>query len=527
MTHTSILWQLALADFRERTRRYSYLLTLMVGLYLGYLVLTGQYSYHFGPFHPVYTSSWVGATVALAGALIFSFVGFYIVRTSISRDRETRVGEILAATRLSNGVYLLAKFVSNLLVLWSMVAALAVAGYCGMVITIPWHQIHMLPFLIPFVGFPMITTIFVAGAAVLFDTVRFLRGAVGNVLFFVVAQFLLASGLIGIPALDLGGIAAFETSVKETIAALYPGRDIPMSVGFIYGMKETAYAATSMFEWGGFDWNSTLITYRLLWPAVALVMLILSLAAFDRFTHSPRPARGKIRRSHRSHPVSDHVPASAFHPSFSFSAIPAVRPSFALLPLIRSELLLGLKELPWIWLLIGLALLVAESVVPYQIARHYLLPAAMIWPLVFWSNLGTRESRYNTGSLLFSSAGVHTRQVVAQLAGGIVIALIMTTPMLVRAAAAADVSYVLLLLVSAAMIPSVAYALGNVSGSRKLFEVIYPMIWYGGSIDKITAIDLLGTTADSTGPGRITAFLALAAAAITTAALVRRRRAQM
>ena len=55
--------------------------------------------------------------------------GFYIVRSAIARDQETGVGQILAATPLRNAGYLLGKFLSNLMVLASMAAVLAVTAF--------------------------------------------------------------------------------------------------------------------------------------------------------------------------------------------------------------------------------------------------------------------------------------------------------------------------------------------------------------------------------------------------------------
>ena len=526
MNSLAVMWQVILADFRERTRRYSYLITLMVALFLGYLVLTGKYSYLFGPFKPEYNSHWVGTTVALAGAAMFTLMGFFVVRTSISRDRDTRVGEILAATRLSNLSYLLAKFVSNVLVLWSMVAALALTAFAGMLANVPLDRIDLLAFTLPFILLPLFATVTVAGAAVLFDTVRWLRGAVGNILYFFLAEFLIISGLFKIPYIDAAGLGLLESSVKGAIAKVYPGEAIPMTIGFVGLADDVAtVVATKLFVWEGIDWTLTLVLSRFIWPALALLLLILAVLFFDRFEQSRKTFKPKKASSKKRMRLASVSPQPAFDRSLTYQSLPAVTLSRSVVPLIFAELKLGLKQLKPVWLLIGLVVLAGELSAPFAIARKYIVPAAMIWPLVLWSSIGTRETLFNMRSLLFSSAGVHGRQFASQLLCGIVIGAAMCLPMFVRATLAGEYSYLILLAASVLFLPTVAFALGVVSGSRKLFEVLYPMIWYGGSIDHISAIDLLGTTSESTGSARVALFVVMAVGSAIVAYVARRRSA--
>lgn len=123
---------LAVADFRERTRRPAYLVTLAAAVALGYLALPPASSLYVvmnaGGYRGIYNSAYAGTATALAGGLWLMFGGFYVVRGAIARDQRTRVGQILAATPLRNAGYLAGKFWSNLLVLASMACVLAVTG---------------------------------------------------------------------------------------------------------------------------------------------------------------------------------------------------------------------------------------------------------------------------------------------------------------------------------------------------------------------------------------------------------------
>lgn len=56
-------------------------------------------------------------------------------------------------------------------------------------------------------------------------------------------------------------------------------------------------------------------------------------------------------------------------------------------------------------------------------------------------------------------------------------------------------------LVGALFIPSLALALGVWSGSSKLFEVVYTMLWYIGPINRVPALDFIGATNESMAIG--------------------------
>jgi len=97
-----VLSALAVADFRERTRRPAYLVTLAAAVALGYLALPPAASLwvimNAGGYRGIYNSAYVGTATALAGGLWLMLGGFYVVRGAIARDQHTGVGQILAAT---------------------------------------------------------------------------------------------------------------------------------------------------------------------------------------------------------------------------------------------------------------------------------------------------------------------------------------------------------------------------------------------------------------------------------------------
>jgi ABC-type transport system involved in multi-copper enzyme maturation permease subunit len=118
------IYAVARADFLERVRRYSFLVTLIFAVCLGYATAKGKISLQLDEYRGVYTSAWIGTLVALVTACFVSLVGFYIVKNSVERDRSTGVGQILVATPLSKLSYAFGKFLSNLAVLTTMLVVI-------------------------------------------------------------------------------------------------------------------------------------------------------------------------------------------------------------------------------------------------------------------------------------------------------------------------------------------------------------------------------------------------------------------
>src|ERR1043165_2991691 len=106
----ALLGRLAVADVRERTRRYSFLVTLGFTLYAAYLFVppagASYITLSLARYRGIYNSAWIGSLVSMMSTMFLSLAGFYLVKNAISRDRATGVGEILAATRVGKLTYL-------------------------------------------------------------------------------------------------------------------------------------------------------------------------------------------------------------------------------------------------------------------------------------------------------------------------------------------------------------------------------------------------------------------------------------
>jgi len=521
----SILYQLVLADFRERTRSYSFLVTMLGILFFGYLVITGKYTIQFGDCRTVYDSTWAGTLMAVCSSIMLAIPGFYLVKGSIGRDRRTEVGQIIAATPISRTAYIVSKFASNVAVLWFMITVLATVAFATLLFRNEAGSINLLAFCTPFFIISLPATVFVASMAVLFDTARWLRGSVGNIVYLFLAEICLVLGMLEVPLLDLGAVSLFTDSARSAAAMAFPGETIGLLMGFVGLDKAMQIEVFKIFPWDGIDWTTSVLQLRLFWVGIACVVVATAVPFFDRFDPAKTKRRGARRKTKPV--ISDsRTKAPASTSELTYQKLHRLHPRFRLVQMLGAELRLALKGYHWFWYIVAVGLSAAQLAAPFDIARLYLTPLSMVWPLVIWSSMGTRELRHNTGPLLFSSPEPLMRQFPAIWLSGLLVALAAVSCMVFRASIAGQWPYATALLVGALFVPTVSLALGTLSGSRKLFEVVYLMIWYVGSIDHLSALDLLGTTYEAVTGTKLVVLVLLSIVSLVAAFSARRMQLQ-
>jgi len=179
-----ILYAMARADLLERTRRYSFLVMLGLVLFLGYNVNIGQITLRLETYRGVFNSAWVGSMMTLVVNFMLGWFGFYLVKNAVARDYETGVGQIIATTPLSRPLYMLGKWISNMIVLDGMVVILMLAAIVMQLLQREDPHIHLWALSAPFIFVALPFMALVAAMAVLFESIRWLRGSGGNVVYF-------------------------------------------------------------------------------------------------------------------------------------------------------------------------------------------------------------------------------------------------------------------------------------------------------------------------------------------------------
>ena len=516
------IWGMARADFLERTRSYSFLVTLLFAVLLGYETAVGRFTMQLDEYRGVYTSGWIGTLMAMTIASFVSLIGFYIVRNCVERDRATGVGEILAATPISRAVYSIGKWLSNFVVLSAIVMVLAVAAVVMQFIAAEDPHIDMWALLSPFLFLALPAMALTAALALCCEMLPGLRGGVGNVVWFFVWAFELSLPLIkNSPWLDPIGLA---TIMKELTAEAY--QHVPGYHGGIafqiHDSREILVAEG--LRWHGIDWNLQNVILRLVWFGVAIGLVLAASLVFDRFDGT-RTAKSAARKSAPSaEPRNGTIPTAPRVRSVAARLEKAGTAGFVtgFLQVFWSELKLSVKGYRWWWYAVAAGLLIAQFASPLSVARGPLLAVAWIWPTLIWSGLATREKIRGMQQVIFSCPNILQRQFPAAWMAGIAVAILSGTGAGLRLLLAGDQNGFVGWLAGAIFVPSLALALGTWSGSSKFFEGLYTALWYIGPINHAPGFDYTGSLGGLATLHYAAWYFAISAA-LLVAALARRR----
>jgi hypothetical protein len=516
-----VLYHLVRADFLERARRYSFLVTLAGAAYLSYTVFTGRTALSLDEYRGVYNSAWVGSMMTLVATTFLTLAGFYVVKNSLQRDEQTRVGQILATTPMSKAFYTLAKALSNFAVLSSMVFILAVAAVILQLVRGEQGHIQLQVLLAPFFLVALPAMAFVAALAIFFETLPGLRGGAGNVVYFFVWTFILIAGF-EFHIQDLAGFTLIGDNMRDTLRAFDPAYKggLNLSIGEVGSVTKT-------FVWNGVHWSAAAMVSRLYWTIAAVALALLAALFFHRFD----PARewGRRRQTGESptqastngEQLAASVPAPSRAPA-QLTPILKRSSSLRFVSIIVAELRLMLLGRQWWWYAAALGIFVGGLAAPQAGARHGFALAAWLWPVLLWSQMGARESHHATQSLIFCCSHALGRQLPAAWLAGVLVALMTGAGPAIRMLTSGDAQSLLAWFAGALFIPSLALALGVWSGSSKAFEATYTIWWYIGPANATPGLDFMGATPHTAAP--LTYFTATA---ILLAACFIGRRSQL
>ena len=504
MNRLRAVYRLALADYLERTRRSSFLIILGLTVVAGYFYLpansastkTLAFTISFGGpavwYRGIYNSAWVGTQVALFATLWLSIIGFYLVKNTLDRDLGTGVGQIIATTPLTRTQYTLGKALSNFAVLATMTLLLALAAGAMQLVRAEDTHIDLWTLLSPFMFIMLPAMAVVAALAILFETVGWLRGTWGNVVYFflIAAVIPITATLNTGPAGDLlrsnFPIQQMQMAVNAAVPGYYGNYD--------YG---TRFGTTLFhtFHWGGMQWTQEIVLGRLLWVGIAIVIALGAALFFSRFD----PAYERQKQASRMvapefFPASEQELPIPIRDQVHLTALPTQKRALRWGTVLVSELRLLLKGVPWWWFIGAAALIALCLFLPLDIALGYLFPVAWLWSLPTCAALGNRETRHHTEQLVFSTAHPLARQLPMQWLAGVVIALLTAGGMIAHFVLMNDWPGLLALGVGAIFVPALALAAGVWTGNSRLFEVVFVVLWYVGAINHVVALDFMGAT---------------------------------
>jgi hypothetical protein len=481
------------ADYLQRTRSYAFLITLAVTIYVAYLFVPPANANYTTlstvGYRGAYNSAWVGYISAMMTTVMLSLYGFLLVNSGIKKDIDTEVGLIIATTPITNFKYLLSKQLSNYLVLLTIAGFTFVVSLLMFYLRGTGYPFVFADFIFPYVVFALPALFLVASLAIVAEVFLGKRSILQFIIYFFMCGSILAvassqkaNSLSGLS--DPFGLSLMTNSIKSQINTQFHENIGQVSFGFIFNSHKTF----KTFIWEGINWNDLFLLSRLFWFSLGLGLVYFSSFFFHRFDF--KQAAGKKKKTVINDQQQNGLNITPA--GISRTLMPPISIDYSIFPFIKIELLLLIRKgNKWLWLVNG-GLWLSMLFAPLPIAHIYLLPVLWFLQVTRWSELATKEKANRLHYFTYASYKPLFRMLPAQILAGIILAIALALPVILRYAIALDGYSVINIINGSVLIVLLAVCLGIVSGGKKLFEIVFFMLTYS-ILNKIPLLDYLGS----------------------------------
>jgi hypothetical protein len=461
----------------------------------------------------IYNSGAIGMGTASLGMFFVSLFGFYVISNAIGRDVVSRCGLVAASTPMRSSEYLLGKFLGNVVFLTTFLGGFMLSSM-AMLLVRGEAPIEPLIFLEQYLLLTPASIVFVSAVAVLFESIPFLSGKLGDVAYFFF--WMAAFGLVV-------GAEVGDRGISWARYVDFTG------FGFMFDrMTRTLHTSSVSIGASSFDPMKVPIIFpgltltrawvlpRLVSTFAPLLFLPLAALCFHRF--DPVRTRQTSERSNRNwigraqnlfKPVSRRVVSLLLRPARGGSFVAATW-SDAVLTLTLYPLVLGV----FVAITIGI----------------FLAPSAYVMPIVFAavaiivSDVATRDVRANTMASIRAAPRLRENFVWWKLGSTFLASLVLCLAPAVRTALLGALP-LCALLVGILFVAALATSLGVMTANAKTFVVAFLSFWYLVVNDRGANpwLDFAGIYGNG-GVKTMAAYAALSVVAITLAQILYRVR---
>jgi len=479
------VWPLISADFKQRTRQQSFVVTLLAMSVLTLLFFPSPDAHYqtlvINGYRGIYNSAWLGVCLAMLNVLFLPIICFYLVKNALELDRQSMTGELIAATPISKQTFLFAKWCSSVLILLSIVLVML---FSSLVIQIYYgesYQINLWALVWPQLVFVLPMLLAIAAIAIMFESISWLKGGLGNVVY-----FFLWIGSIVQSLESVSGIGALLDNLDLEIAERFPLQQGDTNIGVSISNQANAIKT---FVWQGLE-----PTFVHLWEAlpllfICLTCLVLAFIFFDRFSKNSIPENR--RTSWLNFIVKTRLGG---HLDIIFAALTQ---HFAFTRLLRLELKLILKGHSVYWFMGLLILNIIQMFVSQALLVSLVLPISWLCCVLVISQLGQLEKLSNTSELITYSKQSSILQSFACCGAAWILLALASMGSVIRFTGSAEWLLLVQMIVAISFTVSLAYFCGTFTGSKRMFEVLYPALWYIGPIQAALYVDFFGVNSQA------------------------------
>lgn len=460
-------------DYLQRVRSYKFLIILCSSLSFAFLLIPATGSNYstvsIGEYVGHNNSAWVAYVTAMMSSIFISLFGYYIINNSILTDQNTKMGQLVAATDITNFQYLIAKFLGNFLILFTTIICTFLVAVVLFFMRGTGYPFEISHFLIAYLLIPIPTIVLISSFAIFLEVIFKRKSVLQNTVFFILFGIMLTQGWMGVNGDAFGTqypIQEMERIVEELNT---PGEKQNINIGFVIRQR----TLEKRFEFSGITITAPYLLSRLLWPLLGFILVYLASKFFHRFELSDKSSLSKTNSAIQSNDLQTFE-----FQEMDISSMPILEKSLGIGPVFKAEFLMLLRKgKKWLWALnlIGAVLL---AMTPIDVAHKYILPVLWFLQVHRWADIVSKEKASQMHYFVYSSFRPVQRLLTAQYCAGISLALLLASPLIVRYLLLGQWLPVLAILCGAVFIIGLSAFIGIATGGKRLFEILFFFIAY-------------------------------------------------
>ena len=424
----------------------------------------------------IYNSSWIGVCLAMLNSLFLPLICFYLVKNAIELDRRSKTCELIAATPMSKLTYLLSKWCVNVSVLMSVVIVMLVTSILVQLYYGESYHIDIWALIWPQLIFVFPLLLAIASIALMFESIKWLRQGVGNIVY-----FFLWLGSVTQSMLSASGVGSLLKDLDNEVKLRFPSQEGPTNVGV--GVADESIPIKT-FVWEGVLPTQTDLLGTLPLLALSLFCFIVGYFCFDRFS------QGAIQKSEQASWLNRNVVSKISY--FFDLCFTALSRHFSFTQMAYLELKLLLKGRSAYWFIGLLVLNIIQVFVDKPLLTSLILPLSWLWCVLVISQLGQFEKQAGTQELITYSQTSSTVQSFACYLSAWLLLFFACLGSVIRFSVTAEWLLLIQLIVAISFTVSLAYFCGTFTGTKRMFEGFYPLLWYMGPVQTALYLDFFG-----------------------------------
>jgi hypothetical protein len=225
---------------------------------------------------------------------------------------------------------------------------------------------------------------------------------------------------------------------------------------------------------------------------IAFLLLLISSRLFKRFDGNEFASSQKKKMTGVENEIK--APLKEIH----LSLLPVASPAFGILAFVKTELVMLFRIGPkWFWL-INTGGFVALFFIPLTIAHQVALPLCWFLQTNRWADIATKEKYYRTHYFTYAAYKPLQRLLTSQVIAGILLAITLAIPLIIRYSISGSYLAVLQILLGAIFVVAFSVCCGVVSAGKRFFEIIFFLLTYC-NVNAIPVFDYFGGFSHGTG----------------------------